>query len=210
MLKKNLQMYVHRKRQVAAPQKRRQPQAERHWLADKRELKNFTTNDRIKQDVFFMNLNLRLLKKTGGLGGDWEWESHVCRDVFKTLWGLWNSMQSNWTKSWSLGIYRYKYGVCIKNGFKKWAMWREKRCLLFLDFFASDQLLSSGATYHGNIVNFGNTPHKNVDCDNSWAIWTKNETIKKLGDCWEKEPKDRRFEGCQRGRVVDSRPWYYL
>jgi len=29
----------------------------------KRESKNFTTNDRIKQDVFFMNLKLRLLKK---------------------------------------------------------------------------------------------------------------------------------------------------
>lgn len=87
---------------------------------------------------------------------------------------------------------------------------RKKMSAFSRFFLASDQLLSSGATYHGNIVNFGNTPHKNVDCDNSWAIWTKNETIKKLGDCWEKEPKDRRFEGCQRGRVVESRPWLFI
>lgn len=70
-----------------------------------------------------------------------------------------------------LWVYREKYGVCIyKKRIQKSELCGEKRCLLFLDFYASDQLLMCGATYHGNIVNFGNTPHKNVDCDNSWAI----------------------------------------
>jgi hypothetical protein len=36
----------------------------------KRESKNFTTNDRIKQDVFFNELEFALVeKKTGGSGG---------------------------------------------------------------------------------------------------------------------------------------------